>query len=140
MKQLDRKIENYASPHNSKSQSTGPGSDGEVVELDEAAFEDLVMNSQDKWLINLYEELCKHCEAFTPEYRKAAINLKGRVKFGRINGPKHQSFAKRFGVNWYPGVIGFGRGAKTEAAAVRYDMRGRSAEDLMAFASDMKRF
>ena len=67
----------------------------------------MVMDSEDKWVVNFYEKYCKHCEAFTPEYTRAALNMKKKVKFGKLEGPRFQTLAKKFGITWYPGVVGF---------------------------------
>ena len=61
--------------------------------------------------------------------------MKKRVKFGKIEGPRYIGISKKYNVTWYPGVVGFE--GKT---VVKYDMKGRSAEDLMGFASNMRRY
>ena len=140
LKELKEKIKKFEEGQFSKTQISGPGSEGEVVELDDENFEKLVMASEDVWVVNFYEKYCKHCEAFAPEYTKAALKMKKKVKFGKIEGPKHQDFAKRFGVTWYPNVVGFEKGIKTELKAIKYDMKGRAADNIVAFAKDMKRY
>lgn len=39
----------------------GPGADGEVVEVTEQSFRQMVQESEDTWALLIYEPYCKHC-------------------------------------------------------------------------------
>ena len=60
-----------------KKEPTGPGADGEVVEINESNFKSIVLDSQETWVVLIYEPYCKHCQAFEPEFKSAATSLEG---------------------------------------------------------------
>lgn len=51
-------------------------SDTDVVELTPKNFDKLVINSDEIWIVEFYAPWCGHCQALTPEYKKAATALK----------------------------------------------------------------
>ncbi|MQL25263.1 hypothetical protein EI011_24560, partial [Escherichia coli] len=60
----------------------GGGSGNEVVELTDANFEDLVLNSKDIWLVEFFAPWCGHCKSLEPQWKAAASELKGKVRLG----------------------------------------------------------
>jgi protein disulfide-isomerase A6 len=73
-----------SSSGNSGSSGSGSGS-SDVVELTEANFDSLVLNSNDIWLVEFFAPWCGHCKNLAPEWAKAATELKGRVKLGAVD-------------------------------------------------------
>ena len=63
-----------SSSSNSKSggSSSGGGSSSDVVELTESNFEELVLNSDDMWLVEFFAPWCGHCKNLEPEWKSAA--------------------------------------------------------------------
>ncbi len=51
---------------------------------------------------------CGHCQALTPEYKKAASALKGIVRLGAVNADEHRSLGSRYGVQGFPAIKVFG--------------------------------
>lgn len=51
-------------------------SSDDVVELNDANFERLVLQSDAIWVVEFYAPWCGHCKQLTPEYKKAATALK----------------------------------------------------------------
>jgi len=47
-----------------------------VVELTEANFDRLVIQSDAIWVVEFYAPWCGHCQKLVPEYQKAATALK----------------------------------------------------------------
>ena len=76
------------------------------------------MDSQDTWVLLIYEPYCKHCEAFEPEFKKAALSLEGQVKFGKIDGIQHAQFVKMFDLKFFPAVVGFPQGPRRDDKGV----------------------
>jgi thiol-disulfide isomerase/thioredoxin len=51
-------------------------SSSEVVDLNPANFDRLVIQSDTVWIVEFYAPWCGHCQQFVPEYSKAATALK----------------------------------------------------------------
>jgi protein disulfide-isomerase A6 len=70
---------------------SGSGSGGsgngnkDVIELTDANFDSLVLNSNDIWLVEFFAPWCGHCKNLAPEWAKAATELKGQVKLGAVD-------------------------------------------------------
>lgn len=54
----------------------------EVIELTDANFDKLVLQSDDVWLVEFFAPWCGHCKNLAPEWAKAAKELKGKSKVG----------------------------------------------------------
>ena len=115
----------------SGSGGSGSGS-GEVVELTESNFKKLVIDSDDMWLVEFFAPWCGHCKNLEPHWKKAAGELKGKVKLGAVDATVHQGLAGEYGVQGYPTIKYFPAGNKKSAQ--EYD-GGRTADDIVAWAS-----
>ncbi|KAG0466737.1 hypothetical protein HPP92_018317 [Vanilla planifolia] len=51
---------------------------------------------------------CGHCKKLAPEWKKAANNLKGKVKLGHVNCDAEKSLMSRFNVQGFPTILVFG--------------------------------
>lgn len=80
----------------------------DVVELTEANFDRLVIQSDNVWIVEFYAPWCGHCQQFVPEYSKAATALKGVVKVGAVNADEQKSLGGQYGVRGFPTVKVFG--------------------------------
>lgn len=133
------------SSKSSKSSSSGSGSgssggnagDKDVVILTDSNFDELVLGSDDLWLVEFYAPWCGHCKKLEPEWNKAATELKGEVKIGKVDCTVHTSLGSRFGVSGYPTIKFFPPGKKTEKSAEDYSA-GRDASSITQFALDKK--
>ena len=83
---------------------SGSGSKKDVIELTDANFDSLVMDSDDMWLVEFFAPWCGHCKNLEPEWARAAAELKGKVKLGAVDATVHQSIASRFNVRGYPTI------------------------------------
>lgn len=104
-----------------KSNSGGGGSGGAVVELTDANFDKTVLKSDEPWLVEFYAPWCGHCKALEPEWKKAANELKGKVKVAALDATVHQIKASEYGVKGFPTIKFFPAGPKTSSSAEDYD-------------------
>lgn len=122
-----------------KSGSSGGGShsgssDGkDVVELTDANFEDLVLNSDDLWLVEFFAPWCGHCKNLAPHWASAASELKGKVKLGALDATVHTVTANKFNVRGFPTIKFFPAGKKSMSDAQEYD-GGRTSSDIVQWA------
>lgn len=103
-----------------KKASGGKAGASAVVELTEANFNALVMESTEPWIVEFYAPWCGHCKALAPEYEKAAAELKGDgVRLGAVDATVHGELAQKYGVKGYPTVKVFPGGAKKKASTYK---------------------
>ncbi|XP_049861730.1 protein disulfide-isomerase A6 homolog [Schistocerca gregaria] len=83
-------------------------SSSDVVDLNPANFDRLVIQSDALWIVEFYAPWCGHCQQFVPEFSKAATALKGVIKVGAVNADEHKSLSSQYGVRGFPTVKIFG--------------------------------
>ena len=83
-------------------------SNSAVILLNQEEFNKEVVKSNDIWLILFYAPWCGHCQAFSPEYEKAAKALKGIFKIGAVNGDEEKILSGKYGIKGFPTVKFFG--------------------------------
>lgn len=83
-------------------------SSSDVVDLNPANFDRLVIQSDSVWIVEFFAPWCGHCQQLVPEYSKAATALKGVIKVGAVNVDEHKSLGERFSVRGFPTVKIFG--------------------------------
>ncbi|XP_063831856.1 protein disulfide-isomerase A6 homolog [Ostrinia nubilalis] len=116
--------------------SSGSSSDkSDVIELTDSNFKELVLDSEDLWLVEFYAPWCGHCKNLEPHWAKAATELKGKVKVGALDATVHQEMAARYQVQGYPTIKMFPSGKKTSDSVEDYN-GGRTSSDIVAWALD----
>lgn len=133
-----------SSSGSSSSSSSGSKSSGsksnkdEVMVLDATNFNALVMNSKDIWMVEFYAPWCGHCKALEPEWKQAASNLKGQVRFAKVDCTVEQQLGQRFGVQGYPTikVFNYGLENKKDSKAVPYNGE-RTAAGITEFGMNL---
>jgi protein disulfide-isomerase A6 len=115
-----------------KSKKGGNSNKSNVVELTEANFNALVMESNEQWLVEFYAPWCGHCQKLAPEWESAAKRLAGDgVKLGAVDATVHGQLAAKYGVSGYPTIKLFPAGPK----GAPKDYRGaREADAIVDFA------
>jgi protein disulfide-isomerase A6 len=94
-------------------QQREPVTDKDVIVLSDNDFEDLVMGSEDLWLVEFYAPWCGHCQRLEPEWNDAAARLKGEVKVAKVDATTSPKVAQQFGVSGYPTIKMFPPGKKS---------------------------
>lgn len=119
---------------NGGSNGGGSGSSGKsVVELTDANFDKLVLNSDDVWLVEFFAPWCGHCKNLEPHWEEAAKELKGKVKLGAVDATVHTIKAQEYGVRGYP-TIKFFHGGKKDSESVADYQGGRTASEIVNWA------
>ena len=62
--------------------------------LDNSNFMDEVLDSKDIWFIEFYAPWCGHCKALEPEWNASATQMKGKVKFGKVDATVESQLAQ----------------------------------------------
>lgn len=77
----------------------GSADDKDVVKLTDSNFAELVLNSEDTWLVEFFAPWCGHCKNLAPHWASAATQLKGKVKLGALDATVHTVTASKFSVS-----------------------------------------
>ncbi|KAK2180538.1 hypothetical protein NP493_439g04066 [Ridgeia piscesae] len=109
------------------------GDEKDVVELTDSNFNELVLESNDLWLVEFFAPWCGHCKNLAPEWARAASELKGKVKLGALDATVHTVMAGRYGIRGFPTIKMFPSGKKD--GAEDYE-GGRTSSDIVSFALD----
>ncbi|CAN1783940.1 Protein disulfide isomerase-like 2-3 [Linum perenne] len=78
------------------------------IELNSRNFDELVIKSKDLWIVEFFAPWCGHCKKLAPEWKRAAGNLKGKVKLGHVDCDSDKSLMSRFNVKGFPTILVFG--------------------------------
>ncbi|XP_072981249.1 protein disulfide isomerase-like 2-3 [Typha angustifolia] len=78
------------------------------IELNSRNFDELVLKSKDLWIVEFFAPWCGHCKKLAPEWKRAANNLKGKVKLGHVDCDAEKSLMSRFNVQGFPTILVFG--------------------------------
>jgi len=104
-----------------------------VVKLEASNFQELVLDSEEPWMVEFYAPWCGHCKSLAPAWEAASKKLKGKVNLGMVDATIESGLAQDFGVRGYPTIKIFEAGKKSKSAAKDYE-GGRTADAIEAFA------
>lgn len=71
----------------------------------------MVDDSDDLWIIQIYEDGNPRCESFAPIWDDAALKFDGTAKFGRVNAITNIDVMRKlpFKIHFYPTIIALSR-------------------------------
>ncbi|CAH0724569.1 unnamed protein product, partial [Brenthis ino] len=114
---------------------SGSSGKSDVIELTDSNFKELVLDSEDMWLVEFFAPWCGHCKNLEPHWAKAATELKGKVKLGALDATVHTVMASRYQVQGYPTIKLFPSGKKTSDSVEDYN-GGRTSSDIVNWAME----
>jgi len=114
--------------------SSGSGSSGkkgsQVVTLTAANFDELVLKTDDAWMVEFFAPWCGHCKNLAPHWERASAELDGQVKLGAVDATVYTDLANKYGVRGYPTIKVFKAGEKDKPS----DYNGeRTADGIISF-------
>ncbi|KAK1575616.1 hypothetical protein Q3G72_006975 [Acer saccharum] len=80
-----------------------------ILELNSDNFDELVLKSKELWIVEFFAPWCGHRKMLAPEWKRAANNLKGKVKLGHVDCDSDKSLMSRFNVQGFPTILVFGK-------------------------------
>lgn len=83
-----------------------------IKELGEENFDDFV--SKGLCVVDFWAEWCGPCKMLKPVFDEVAKEMKGKVKFGKVDIDSGQALAEKFGVMSVPTLIFFKNGERVE--------------------------
>jgi len=102
----------------------------EVVVVTTKNFDQHVKDNK-QTLLEFYAPWCGHCKKLTPEFEKAALELKGKVSLGKVDATEEKELATKYNVKGFPTLVWFEDGKEQE-----YD-GGRTAETIVEWVKSM---
>ena len=88
--------------------------DEEVIILTDSTYENAI-DFYDNLMIYFYAPWCRHCQAFEPEYQKAAgVLKKENIYLAKIDSSTDKKAAQKYKVNGYPTILFFLKGDPIE--------------------------
>lgn len=86
-----------------------------VLKITSENYEEEVLNSKEKVLIDFYADWCGPCKMMAPIVEEIAEELAGKIKVGKVNVDENQDLAMQYGIMSIPTlvVIENGKAVKT---------------------------
>lgn len=114
-------------------QDTKQKMDDNVIQLTDKNFNELVLESEDMWLVEFYAPWCGHCKNLAPHWSRAAKELKGKVKLGALDATKHTKQATKYNIEGYPTIHYFASGDKRNIPQEEYNGNFETS-DIVSYA------
>jgi len=108
-----------------------------TVELTDANFDSVVMQSDKAVLVAFYAPWCGYCKKYAPYFEKAAELFKNDkdIIFALIDAAKYTDLGDKYGIQGYPTLKLFDKSESTEKEAKEYT-GGYSYEGLVKFVNE----
>ena len=81
-----------------------------VLKITENNFEEEVMKSDRKVIVDFYAEWCGPCKMMSPVIDEIAEELGDKVKVGKVNSDENMNLLERYGIMSIPTIIIFENG------------------------------
>ena len=81
-----------------------------ALELTEANFEELVINSDKPVLVDFWAEWCGPCRMVGPIVEELANDFDGKAVIGKVNVDEHGGISSKYGIRNIPTLLVFKNG------------------------------
>jgi len=95
--------------------------DNKVVELDNASFDEVIVNSDIPIIVDFWAPWCGPCKMMAPTFSKVALNYPLKTLFAKVNTQDEQNLAARFGIRSIPTLIIFKNGVEVQRVSGALD-------------------
>jgi thioredoxin len=110
--------------------------DGQPINVTDASFETLVLQSPLPTLVDFWAPWCGPCQTVSPAIEDLGREYVGRLRVGKVNTDENPAWVSRLGIMGIPTMIFFKRGREVDrvvGAASKAAMRGH-IEQLLSVA------
>jgi len=90
-----------------------------IVELNDANFDQEVLNSEQPVLVDFWAAWCGPCKALAPTVHEIAAQYAGKVKVAKMDVDRNQATPMRYGIRGIPALLLF-KGGKVADQIVGY--------------------
>ena len=90
-----------------------------IVELNDANFDQEVLNSEQPVLVDFWAAWCGPCKALAPAVHEIAAQYAGKVKVAKMDVDRNQATPMRYGIRGIPALLLF-KGGKVADQIVGY--------------------
>lgn len=97
-----------------------------VLKITSENYEEEVLKSNEKVLVDFYADWCGPCKMMAPVVEEVAKELEGKIKVGKVNVDDNQDLAMEYEVMSIPTLVVIEKGE-----AVKTLVGFRSKEDLL---------
>ncbi len=89
---------------------------GGIVEVNEADFEQEVIQADMPVVVDFWAEWCQPCHMIRPALEQLSEELAGKVKFVSVNTETNRKLAEQFSVRYLPTIVIIGNGKEVDRA------------------------